>query len=53
MIRNTWGERLRVGFESIDDPQWDADGSAKAPLCVGSSRYETMKKITDPGEKLV
>jgi len=53
MIRNTWGEKLRVGFESIDDPQWDVDGSAKSPLCVTSGRYETMKKITDPSEKLV
>jgi putative proteasome-type protease len=53
MIRNSWGEKLRQIFESIDDPQWDADGSAQAPLCVPSTRYEAMKKITHPGEKLV
>jgi putative proteasome-type protease len=53
MIRSSWGEKLRQAFESIDDPQWDADQSAAAPLCVPSSRYETMKKITHPGEKLV
>jgi putative proteasome-type protease len=53
MIRSSWGEKLRQAFESIDDPQWDADQSAAAPLCVPSLRYETMRKITHPGEKLV
>ena len=53
MIRNTWGEKLREIFESIDDPQWNADGSAQAPLCVPSGRYDVMKKITHSGEKLV
>ena len=53
MIRSSWGEKLRQVFESIDDPQWDADRSAAAPLCVPSQRYETMRKITHPGEKLV
>ncbi len=53
MIRSSWGEKLRQAFESIDDPQWDAKQSATAPLCVASQRYETMRKITHPGEKLV
>ena len=53
MIHSSWGEKLRHAFESIDDPQWDADRSAAAPLCVPSQRYETMRKITQPGEKLV
>jgi putative proteasome-type protease len=53
MIRSSWGEKLRQAFESIDDPQWSGDQSAAAPLCVPSKRYEPMKKITHPGEKLV
>jgi len=53
MIRNSWGEKLRQVFESIDDPQWDGASAAQAPLCVVSGRYETMKKIAHPGEKLV
>ena len=53
MIRSSWGEKLRQAFESIDDPQWSVDQSAAAPLCVPSQRYEPMKKITHPGEKLV
>ncbi len=53
MIRTTWGDKLREVFESIDDPQWDADAAAQAPLCVPSQRYEAMRKITQPSEKLV
>ena len=53
MIRNSWGQKLREVFESIDDPQWDGDQSAAAPLCVPSGRYEPMRKITHPGEKIV
>jgi putative proteasome-type protease len=53
MIRSSWGEKLRQAFESIEDPQWDADQSAAAPLCMASQRYEAMRKITHPGEKLV
>ena len=52
MIRGTWGQRLRQVFESIEDPQW-GDGETAVPLCVKSARYEPMKKITHPGEKVV
>ena len=52
MIRGTWGQRLRQVFESIEDPQW-GDGATNVPLRVPSARYEAMKKITHPGEKLV
>ena len=52
MIHNTWGERLRQVFEGIDDPQWNGSDAAY-PLCVGSERYETMRKIGHPGEKIV
>ena len=52
MIHDTWGQRLRQVFESIDDPQWDG-GDARHPLRVASPRYEPMRKITHPGEKIV
>ena len=52
MIRSSWGQRLRQVFESIDDPQWDGS-AAEHPLCVPSDRYEPMRKITHPGEKIV
>lgn len=52
MIRGTWGQRLRQVFESIDDPQWDGS-AADHPLCVTSGRYEPMRKIRHPGEKII
>ncbi|MFM7505219.1 MAG: peptidase [Rubrivivax sp.] len=52
MIRETWGQRLREVFEGIDDPRWDG-GDATHPLMAGSARYEPMRKITIPGERIV
>ncbi len=52
MIHNTWGRRLREVFESIDDPRWDG-GDAEHPLMVPSERFEPMRKIGHPGERIV
>ena len=52
MIRGTWGKKLRQVFESLEDPQWGV-GPSTVPLCVAAPRYEPMKKITHPGEKIV
>ena len=52
MIHGTWGQRLKQVFESIEDPQWDG-GSTEHPLRADSARYEAMRKITHPGEKIV
>ena len=52
MIRGSWGQKLRDVFESIDDPQWNG-GSSATPLCVSSPRYEPMRKIAHPGERIV
>ena len=52
MIHTTWGQRLREVFEDIDDPRWDG-GDAQHPLMVKSPRYEDMRKITTPGERIV
>ena len=52
MIRGTWGQRLREVFESIDDPRWDG-GDTAHPLMSGSPRYEPMRKISHPGERIV
>ncbi|HEY8710004.1 MAG TPA: proteasome-type protease [Burkholderiaceae bacterium] len=52
MIRGSWGQKLRQVFESIEDPQWNGQATT-VPLCVKSPRYEPMKKITHPGEKIV
>jgi putative proteasome-type protease len=52
MIRSSWGQKLRQVFESLEDPQW-AGGATSHPLCIPSGRYEAMRKITHPGEKIV
>jgi putative proteasome-type protease len=52
MIRSTWGQRLHEVFEGIDEPRWDG-GDAAHPLMVKSDRYEPMRKITTPGERIV
>jgi putative proteasome-type protease len=52
MIRSTWGQRLHEVFEGIDDPRWDG-GDAVHPLMVASPRYEPMRKISAPNERIV
>jgi putative proteasome-type protease len=52
MIRSTWGQRLREVFEGIEDPQWDG-GAAAHPLRVHSDRFEPMRKISNPNERIV
>ncbi len=53
MIHGSWGQKLREAFESIEDPEWSGDGASSAPLIAPTLRYQPMKKITEPGEKLV
>ncbi len=52
MIHSTWGQRLREVFESIEDPVWDG-GAANQPLLARTARYEPMRKISHPGERIV
>ncbi len=52
MIHSTWGQRLREVFEGIDDPRWDG-GHTQHPLLGAASRYERMRKISHPGERIV
>ncbi len=52
MIRNTWGQRLREVFEAIADPVWD-DAVTEHPLRTPSQRYEPMRKITRPEDRIV
>ena len=52
MIRTTWGQRLREVFDSLEDPYWDG-GETRYPLRIPSARYEPMRKITTPNEKIV
>lgn len=51
MIRTVWGQRLREVFQGLDDPL--TEDAADHPLIVPSERYEAMRKVTHPGEKIV
>ena len=51
MIHSTWGQRLREVFEGIDEPRWDG-GDTEHPILTPSPRYEPMRKITHPGERI-
>ena len=52
MIHSTWGHRLREVFESIDDPVWDGSATQQ-PLLSTLSRYEPLRKISKPEERIV
>jgi putative proteasome-type protease len=52
MIHGSWGQKLREVFEGLEAPQWDGTG-AMHPLVVDTGRYEPMRKIRHPGEKIV
>jgi putative proteasome-type protease len=52
MIHSTWGQRLREVFEGIDEPRWDG-GDTEHPILTPSPRYEPMRKISHPGERIV
>jgi putative proteasome-type protease len=52
MIRDSWGQRLREAFESLDNPSWDGAGP-RYPLGVKSQRYDVLTKIRGPDEKIV
>jgi putative proteasome-type protease len=52
MMRDSWGTRLRDVFQGIDNPEWGSQ-EARFPLRAGSERYEPLRKITHPEEKIV
>jgi len=52
MLHDSWGQRLRQVFDSIEDPQWNG-GQTELPLRVESRRHPVIKKITTPNERLI
>ncbi|MBK5206427.1 MAG: proteasome-type protease [Polaromonas sp.] len=52
MMHNTWGQKLREVFDSIEDPVWD-DAHTDIPLKIPATRNEALKKISTPDEKLI
>jgi putative proteasome-type protease len=52
MIRTTWAQRLREVFDGMEDPCWEG-GNTGYPIRTPSERYEPMRKISNPAEKIV
>ena len=52
MMHNSWGQKLREVFDSIDDPVWD-DAVTEHPLKMPATRHSPLRKISTPEEKLI
>ena len=52
MMHNSWGQKLREVFDSIEDPMWNGE-QTEVPLMLQSGRNQALKKITTPQEKLI
>jgi putative proteasome-type protease len=52
MLHNSWGQKLREVFDSIEDPLWHG-GPTEIPLMAPLSRHLPLKKITNAQEKLI
>ncbi|RYF76218.1 MAG: peptidase, partial [Comamonadaceae bacterium] len=52
MMHNSWGQKLREVFDSIEDPVWD-DSFTAHPLKMPATRHGVLKKISTPEEKLI
>ena len=52
MLHNSWGQKLREVFDSIEDPMWNG-GPTEVPLRLHSQRNLPLKKISTPQEKLI
>ncbi|QDL55009.1 proteasome-type protease [Rhodoferax aquaticus] len=52
MLHNSWGQKLREVFDSIEDPMWNGE-STTVPLMSQSSRNMPLKKISTPEDKLI
>jgi putative proteasome-type protease len=52
MLHNSWGQKLREVFDSIEDPVWD-DSATEHPLKMPATRHSPLRKISTPDEKLI
>jgi putative proteasome-type protease len=51
-MHNSWGQKLREVFDSIEDPVWD-DAYTAHPLKMPATRHSALRKISTPEEKLI
>ena len=52
MMHNSWGQKLRQVFDSIESPMWKGEQTT-VPLMVEGSRAKPLKKIRTPDERLI
>jgi putative proteasome-type protease len=52
MVHNSWGQRLREVFDSIEDPTWDGSHT-QVPLMAASKNRLPLRKIQNASEKLI
>jgi putative proteasome-type protease len=52
MLHDSWGQKLREVFDSIEDPMWNGETTA-IPLIAATRRNQVLKKIGTPDEKLI
>ena len=52
MLRESWGQKLRDVFDSIEHPTWDGTPTA-VPLMGVGERHQPLRKISHEREKLI
>jgi putative proteasome-type protease len=53
MLHQTWGQKLRSVFDSLDDPVWDESHTDTPLRTQAGGRSKPLRKITRPEEKLI
>ena len=52
MLHDSWGQKLRQVFDSIEDPAWGG-GATEVPIMVSPARSKPLKKITTHTDRLI
>ncbi len=52
MLHDSWGQKLRQVFDSIEDPAWSG-GATEVPIMVSPARSKPLKKITTHTDRLI
>ena len=53
MLHQSWGQKLREVFDSLDDPVWDQSHTDTPLRTEASGRSKPLRKISRPEEKLI
>lgn len=53
MLHESWGQKLREVFDSLEHPVWDDRATATPLMCSTDPRSKPLKKITRPEDRLI